>query len=208
LREKGLGAKHRMYEIRGVSHFDAGQVSRPDLVFQTLDLSGIFDALIDRMDAWVEKDVPPPATKSDMVERVGAHKNGNDKNPAVALPEVACPLGVYYIFPPGLDPGRRGGQETALASFDGANLEPLDGRGLLVDMNGNGVRDKRETVSQAWQRLGLLKPGQKLTQAFYANCVNASASKLVKEGLLPKKVGEFYVEQANKARLPELSPSN
>jgi Alpha/beta hydrolase domain len=208
LREKGLGAKHRMYEIRGVSHFDAGQVSRPDLVFQTLDLSGIFDALIDRMDAWVEKDVPPPATKSDMVERVGAHKNGNDKNPAVALPEVACPLGVYYIFPPGLDPGRRGGQETALASFDGVNLEPLDGRGVLVDMNGNGMRDKRETVSQAWQRLGLLKPGQKLTQAFYANCVNAAASKLVKEGLLPKKVGEFYVEQANKTRLPELSPSN
>jgi Alpha/beta hydrolase domain len=208
LREKGLGAKHRMYEIRGVSHFDAGQVSRPDLVFQTLDLTGIFDALIDRMDAWVEKDAPPPPTKSDMVERGGAHKNGNDKNSAVALPEVACPLGVYYIFPPGLDPGRRGGQETALASFDGANLEPLDGRGLLVDMNGNGVRDKRETVSQAWQRLGLLKPGQKLTQAFYANCVNASASKLVKEGLLPKKVGEFYVEQANKARLPELSPSN
>jgi hypothetical protein len=208
LREKGLEPKHRVYEIRGVSHFDAGQVSRRDLVFQTLDLTGIFDALIDRMDAWVEKDVPPPATKTDMVEAGGANKNGNDKNSAVALPEVACPLGVYYIFPPALDPGRRGGQETAFAPFDGANLDPLDGRGMFVDLNGNGVRDKRETVSQAWQRLKLLKPGQKLTQGFYANCVNAAASKLVKEGLLPKKVGEFYVEQANKARLPELSPSN
>ena len=208
LREKGLEAKHRMYEIRGVSHFDAGQVSRRDLVFQTLDLSGIFDALIDRMDAWVEKDLPPPATKTDMVEPGAANKNGNDKNSAVALPEVVCPLGVYYIFPPALDPGRRGGQETAFAPFDGANLEPLDGRGIFVDLNGNGVRDKRESVSQAWQRLGLLKPGQKLTQAVYSACVNAAASKLVKEGLLPKKVGEFYAEQANKARLPELSPSN
>jgi hypothetical protein len=208
LREKGLAAKHKMYEIRGVSHFDAGQVSRPDLVFQTLDLTGIFDALIDRMDSWVEKDMPPPATKSDMIELGGAHKNGNDKNSAVALPEIACPLGVYYIFPPGVDPGRRGGQETAFASFDGVNLEPLDSRGVFVDMNGDGVRDKRETVSQAWQRLGLLKPGHKLTKAAYANCVNTAASKLVKEGLLPKKVGEYYVEQANKARLPELSPSN
>ena len=86
-------------------------------------------------------------------------------------------------------------------------MEPLDSRGVFVDMNGDGVRDKRETVSQAWQRLGLLKPGQKLTQAVYSACVNAAASKLVKEGLLPKKVGEFYAEQANKARLPELSPS-
>ena len=85
-------------------------------------------------------------------------------------------------------------------------MEPLDSRGVFIDMNGDGVRDKRETVSQAWQRLGLLKPGQKLTQAVYSACVNAAAAKLVKEGLLPKKVGEFYAEQANKARLPELSP--
>jgi hypothetical protein len=74
-------------------------------------------------------------------------------------------------------------------------------------MNGDGVRDKRETVSQAWQRLGLLKPGHKLTQAAYASCVNAATSKLVKEGLLPKKVGEFYAERA-KVRLPEQGPSN
>jgi hypothetical protein len=87
-------------------------------------------------------------------------------------------------------------------------LEPLDGRGIFVDMNGNGVRDKRETVSQAWQRLGLLKPGQKLTHAVHASCINAAASNLVKEGLLPKRVGEFYVEQTRKARLPEQGPTN
>jgi hypothetical protein len=103
---------------------------------------------------------------------------------------------------------RRGGQETAFAAFDGTNIEPLDGRGMFIDMNGNGVRDKRDTVSQAWQRLGLLRPGQKLTQAVYSACVNAAATKLVRKGLLLKKVGEYYVEQANKTRLPELSPSN
>jgi Alpha/beta hydrolase domain len=208
LREKGLGAKHRMYEIRGVSHFDAGQVSRSDLVFQSLDLSGIFDALIDRLDSWVDKDIAPTPTKSDLMELSRANNHGTNKDSAVALPEVACPLGVYYIFPPQLDPGRRGGQETAFATFDGTNLEPLDGRGVFVDMNGSGVRDKRETLSEAWQRLGLLKPGQKLTQPAYIGCVKAAATKLVKEGLLPIKVAELYVERAGKARVPEQGPTN
>src|ERR1043166_9186686 len=169
LRDKGLGAKHRMYEILGVSHFDAGQVSRPDLVYQSLDLSGLYDSLIDRLDSWVEKDIAPTPTKSDLMELGRANNigNGTNGNSAVAQPEVACPLGVYYIFPPQLDPGRRGGQETAFAAFDGTNLEPLDGRGVFVDMNGSGVRDKRETLSEAWQRIGLLKAGQKLTQAGY-----------------------------------------
>jgi hypothetical protein len=208
LREKGLGTKHRMYEILGVSHFDAGQVSRSDLVFQSLDLSGLYDSLIDRLDSWVEKDTAPTPTKSDLKELTKANNNGSNNDSAVALPEVACPLGVYYIFPPQLDPGRRGGQETAFAAFDGTNLEPLDGRGVFVDMNRNGVRDKRETVAQAWQRLGLLKAGQKLTQAAYVTCVKAAATKLVKEGLLPNKVGEFYVEHASKTHLPEQGPTN
>jgi len=208
LREKGLGAKHRMYEILGVSHFDAGQVSRSDLVFQSLDLSGLYDALIDRLAAWVEKDIAPTPTKSDLMELTRTDGNGTNNNSAVALPEVACPLGVYYIFPPQLEPGRRGGQETAFAAFDGTNLEPLDGRGVFVDMNRNGVRDRRETITQAWQRLGLLKPGQKLTQSAYAACVKAASMKLVKEGLLPSKVGDFYVERASKTRLPEQGPMN
>jgi hypothetical protein len=197
LREKGLGTKHRLYEIRGVSHFDAGQVSRRDLVYQTLDLGGIFDALIDRLDSWVEKEAAPPPTKSDLAELVD-RQNAKHDNAAVALPEVACPLGVYYTFPPDVDPGRRGGQETAFARFDGVNLEPLDARGELVDMNGNGVRDRRETIAQAWQRLGLLKSGQALTSAAYRKCVSDAAAVLVRQKLLPKPVGDYYVEQAGK----------
>ena len=195
LAEKGLSAKHRLYEVRGVSHFDAGQVSRPDLVNQTLDLGGLFDALIDRLDEWVEKNTAPTPSKID-----AAGADGKTRG-AVALPELACPLGVYFAYPPEVDPGRRGGQETAFARFDGVNLEPLDARGKLVDLNGNGSRDKRETVEQAWQRVGLLKAGQKLTSTAYQECVKDTATKLVKDGLLPAKVGEYYVEKAAKARL-------
>ncbi len=201
LREKGLGGKHRVYEIRGVSHFDAGQISRPDLVNQTLDLGGIFDALIDRLDEWVEKNIAPTPSKADVSDLVVKNSAGSNANGAVALPEIACPVGVYFAYPPQVDPGRRGGQETAFAAFDGANLEPLDGRGTYVDMNGNGARDKRETVAQAWQRLGLLKAGQKMTPSAYHNCVKNAAAKLVKQGLLPAKVGEYYVEKAHKMRL-------
>ena len=133
LGEKGLSEKHRLYEIRGVSHFDAGQVSRPDLVSQTLDLGGIFDALIDRLDEWVEKNKAPTSSKMDAV-KVTAQTGKNDEPPAaIALPEVACPLGVYFAYPPEVDPGRRGGQETAFAVFDGSNLEPLDGLGNYVE---------------------------------------------------------------------------
>ena len=80
-------------------------------------------------------------------------------------------------------------------------MEPLDSRGVHVDMNGNGVRDTRETLTQAWQRLGLLKAGQKMSSAAYHGCVKEAATKLVKQGLLPAKVGEYYIEKASRARL-------
>jgi len=70
LREKGLGDKSRMYEVRGVSHFAGGNLSanglysrgvrraeNPDVVL--LDTSGLLDALIDLLDNWVEQDIPP-----------------------------------------------------------------------------------------------------------------------------------------------------
>lgn len=187
LRRKGLGAKHRMYEIRGVSHFDAGSVSRPDLAPQTLDLSGVVDALIDALDRWVDKGHEPPPTKSDLPELGG---------PALALPEVACPLGRYYAHPAVLGDTRRGGQETGFAAFDGVNQEPIDGRGELVDLNGNGTRDRRETVAQAWARLGLLESGQPLSQGRYVACVANAAAKLVADGFLPPRLLAHYVRRA------------
>jgi hypothetical protein len=107
-----------------VSHFDAGQVSRPDLVNQTLDLGGIFDSLIDRLDEWVERDVAPTASKIDAVE--SADKNNNGANGRVQSPCLKSPVPWASTSPPaGSDPGRRGGQETAFAAFDGVNQEPL-----------------------------------------------------------------------------------
>ena len=203
LKHKGLGDKHRMYEVRGVSHFDAGQVSRPDLVFQALDLGGLIDSLIDLLDQWVEKGKEAPPTKSDLAELGSLNRDGTNKNPAIALPEIACPLGVYYAFPAALGSGRRASQETAFAAFDGVNLEPLDGRGEFVDMNGNGVRDKRETITQAWVRLGLLKPGEKFTHSRYKACVINAANKLAKEGLLSQKVLAYYKRKAAASTIVE-----
>jgi len=203
LKQKGLASRHRMYEIKGVSHFDAGQVSRPDLAFQSLDLGGLIDSLIDLLDGWVEHRKDPPPTKSDLPELGEVVREGGNKNPAIALPEIACPLGVYHIFPSALGKGRRAGQETAFAPFDGVNLEPLDGRGEFVDMNGNGIRDKRETVAQAWRRLGLLKAGEKFTQSKYVACVAHAAAQLVEEGLLAPRLLPYYVRTAAAQRIGE-----
>lgn len=196
LKQKGLASKHRMYEVRGVSHFDAGQVSLPDLVPQTLDLGGLVESLIDILDEWVEKGKEPPATKSDLLELGDINRDGVNDNPAIALPEVACPLGVHYIFPAAQANARRAGQETAFAAFDGVNLEPIDGRGEFVDMNGNGVRDKRETPAQAWTRLGLLKPTERFTRSKYITCVTNAAAKLVEEGLLPPPLLAYYMKRS------------
>jgi len=196
LKQKGLASNHRMYEVKGVSHFDAGQVSLPELVFQGLDLGGLLDSLIDSLDQWVEGGKEPPLTRSDLLE-LGAG------NPAIALPEIACPLGVYHIFPAALGKGRRAGQETGFAAFDGVGLEPLDGRGEFVDMNGNGVRDRRETVDQAWTRLGLLTSGEKFTRSKYISCVSSTAAKLAGAGLLPSKLVAYYVKKATASKVGE-----
>ena len=196
LQQKGLGDRHRMYEIRGVSHFDAGQTLVPELVPQTLDLGGLMESVLDLLDRWVEKGVAPPPTKSDLADVAGADRARTNQNAAIALPEVACPLGIYHAFPPVHGDGRRGFQETAFAAFDGASAEPLDGRGKFVDMNLNGVRDQRETMAQAWARLGLLKSGERLDRRRYVACVANAAAQLVEQGLLPQRVLAYYARRA------------
>jgi hypothetical protein len=190
LKAKGLSDKHRVYEIRGVSHFDAGQTQLADLVPQTLDLGGLMASFLDMLDRWVETGEAPPPSRSDVAALTGAD------HPAVALPEIACPLGMHYVFPAAHGTSRRAFQETAFAAFDGANLEPIDGRGQFVDMNGNGKRDTRETVAQAWARLGLLKTGERFTHGKYVACVAAAAAKLVDQGFLPPRMLPYYVNRA------------
>ena len=181
--EKGLGDKHRVYEVRGLSHFDAGRGRA-----ESLDTGGLMEALIDALDQWVEAGVAPPASRADVPALAS--------QPAIALPEVAGPVGVYYQFPPGEADDRRAAQTTTLAAFDGVSPEPLDARGLLVDMNANGVRDTRESMTAAWQRLGLLAAGEALTPARYAACVEQAAAALAQDRLLPQRLIAHYRLQA------------
>ena len=197
LREKGIApAKERMYEVRGISH--SGGESLPDGRrgdVQILDMSRLMDRFIDMVDAWADKGVSPPPTRSDWAVLGDVNGDGTIENPAVAVPDVACPLGVYFPFP------NSTAGTTSFAPFTGKGLEPLDGNNVFVDMNRNGIWDFRETPTQAWQRLGLLKKGETLTSAAYVACVQATAEQLRKDGFFSDKTVAAYVERAKKADL-------
>jgi hypothetical protein len=208
LQDKGLGEKLRMYEVRGVSHFDEGYFSEKELASEgigengdtvLLDLSGLMDGLIDLLDDWVEKDIAPPATKTDWLELGDVDGDGANENPAIALPEVACPLGLYYPHPPSR--GNSGDSWTGFAAFDGRSLEPQDGRGVFVDMNLNRYLDQRENVEQAWQRLGLLKPGQRFSRSKYQACVEGVVAQLQQEKLITQRVAAQYLQEASQVNL-------
>lgn len=214
LQEKGLGTKHRMFEIRGVSHSGSdsmgGGGSAGDI--KGIDLSRLMEAQLDLLDNWVEKGIEPPANRSDWdyewAERASKATRTSGVPPekpisesgAIALPEVACPLGVYFAYP--YSRGRQGAGITSFAAFDGNGLEPLDGRDIPVDMNGNGKRDNKETVTQAWRRLGLLKADETFTREKYVACVKSVTERLKRQGLLTEKGASSYVDDASKASLP------
>jgi len=201
LREKGLGDKSRMYEVRGISHMGGEYLEDGrDGDVTILDLSRIMDSLIDVLDNWVEQDIAPPPTKSDWLELGDVDGDGVNENEAIALPEVACPLGLYYPYPPSL--GESGVGWTGFATFDGQSLEPLDGRGVFVDMNLNRYLDHRESVDQAWHRLGLLKPAEKFSRSKFQACVEAAVGKLKQEKLITERVAARYVQEASEVDFP------
>jgi Alpha/beta hydrolase domain len=190
LRDKGLTPKHRMYEVRGISHSGNEGVgaSRPEI--RNLELSLLMERFVDMLDAWVEQGTPPPPSRSDWVELGHADRDGVLEHPALALPEVACPLGVYYPFP------NTTSGTTAFAAFTGHGLEPLDAGKVFVDMNRNGVWDYRETPTEAWRRLGLLGKGETLTREKYVACVRAAAESLAREGFFSAATARGYRERA------------
>ena len=195
LREKGLApAKERMYEIRGISH--SGGESLPDGrrgEIQIWDMSRLMEKFIDTLDAWVDKGTPPPPTRSDWTVLGDVNGDGTIENPAIAVPDVACPLGVYFPYPTST------AGSTSFAAFTGKGLEPLDANNVFLDMNRNGIWDYRETPTQAWQRLGLLKKGETLTRAAYLECVQTVAEQLRKEGFFSEKTVASYLDQAKRA---------
>ncbi len=214
LRDKGLGDRFRFYEVRGISH-DGGE----NLPNQTqgdvniIPMWQLMDGFIDMLDAWVARSVAPPPSRSDWAELGDMNRDGVIENDGIALPQVACPLGVYYPFPPST--GSVG--QTAFAAFDGVSEEPFDGRSIkkgedehphiaiatFADMNRNGYRDFRETVTEAWRRLGLLELNENFSRERYVSCVEESVGKLTGGGFISSKVGDFYIEQAQGKPLPD-----
>jgi len=201
LRDKGI-TKYRMYEVRGVSHAGGESEGWRGQILN-LDLARAMDRFIDMVDAWADKGIAPPPTHSDSAVLGGASRDGTIEYPALAFPEIACPLGVYFPYPDSTSGA------TSFAAFTGEGLEPLDGKKVFVDMNRNGVWDYRETPTQAWRRLGLLEKTEPLTRDKYVSCVQRAAEQLRKEGFFSDKTAARYVEQAKMADLqPRASTSD
>jgi hypothetical protein len=163
-------------------------MQRGDL--QNIDVSKAMDRFIDILDGWVDKAATPPPTHSDDPTLGGTGPNGALAHPALAFPEIACPLGLYYGYP-----GSTAGA-TAFAAFTGSGIEPLDGNDVFVDMNRNGVWDYRETPTQAWRRLGLLKGDEMLTRGAYVACVTTAANRLRDEGFFSAATAAAAAERA------------
>jgi hypothetical protein len=193
LRDKGL-TKYRMYEVRGVSHAGGESEGWRGQILN-LDLAKAMDRFIDMVDAWADKGVAPPPTHSDWPELGDPNHDGAIEYPALAFPEIACPLGVYFGYPESTS------GTTSFAAFTGEGIEPLDGKKVFLDMNRNGVWDYRETPTQAWRRLGLLQKNEELTRDKYVACVRRAADQLRKEGFFSDKTATAYVEQAKAAAL-------
>src|SRR5207244_7053712 len=120
----------------------------------------------------------------------GVNPDGSIAHPALAFPEIACPLGVYYSYPESTS------GTTSFAAYTGAGLEPLDGKKVFVDMNRNGVWDTRETPTEAWRRLGLLQQREELTRDKYVACVQTAAEQLRRDGFLSEETAASYVRFA------------
>ena len=190
LRTKGLWPKFRMYEVRSFSHSTG---------VDDYDHAPQMDKLIALLAAWVVKGVEPPPLRSDWAGLGDTNGDGRVDHPALELPDISCPLGVYY-------PRTMTSGTIAFAAFTGKGIEPLDDSKVYVDMNRNGVWDHRETPTQAWRRLGRLGPDEQLTPEKYTACVQAAADHLQKAGFFAAPSVAAYAERAAKANLEPTAP--
>jgi hypothetical protein len=209
LRERGLGSKSRIYEVSGISH--SGGENEPPIklgVSPTVELSFLMEGFIDILDAWVDKGITPPADRADYAELGDVNRDNIIENGPLALPETACPLGVHHIWstPSGSQ------SSTGFTAFTGKGLEPFDRRGRegddifsfynYVDMNNNTYRDRIETMTEAWRRLGLILQSETFTRAAYQACVRKSVDGLLKDRFISSKTAKWYTDQAAIVEFP------
>ena len=185
MQDKGVGAKFRIYEVRGISHAGSGP---------GLNIAPMWGQFFAMFDAWVDKSVAPPPSRSDVADIGDADRDGRIENAAIAFPQLACPMGVYYTT-------TTTATSIAFAPYTGSGLEPLNEEKIFVDMNRNGVWDRRESLQQAWLRLGLLKPGENVTREKYVACVQQSAEALRRDGFFSEKTAAEYIDTAKKIDL-------
>lgn len=69
-------------------------------------------------------------------------------------------------------------------------------------MNLNRYLDQRESMEQAWQRLGLLKPGERFSRSKYQACGEASVAELKQEKLITERGAARYLQEASRVDFP------
>ena len=185
MQDKGVDAKFRIYEVRGISHAGSGP---------GLNIAPMWGQFFAMFDAWVDKGVAPPPSRSDIADIGDVDRDGRIENPAIGFPQLACPMGVYYTT-------TTTATSIAFAPYTGSGLEPLNEEKIFVDMNRNGVWDRRESLQQAWLRLGMLKPGETVTREKYVACVQQSAEALRRDGFFSEKTASEYIDAARKVDL-------
>jgi hypothetical protein len=196
LHQHGMDDMSVTYEIGGVSHFP-NQIGSAD---KTLDIGPIADSVLGLLDAWVQRDIPPPPTIANLAALGTGGAYAAEHTQILQLPPIACPTGVRYFYGPA-----PAGQafDTGYAPFDGTSLEPVDSRGVLVDVNGDGYRDKMPTIDEAWINAGLIGAGQAVDEPRYARCVASSTRALVDDRLItPASAGWYNAQAKNYPNVP------
>lgn len=218
--EKGLDRIWKSYEIRGVSHGDAAVESEkyPELAKDMVDLGGVAGALEQALADWVLQGKPPPPTHVDAAD---VWELDPAAEPAIDLPDTACPRGVYRPNMKRPDGTAVGASEALFVPYATALhpqinedqqrppgyreewLEPVDRHGYLVDLTGSHSRMTRPTIAQIWhlryrrgEKTGILHPYEKLTRARYVECVTGVAAKLQADGVLTPEAARWYGEKA------------
>lgn len=185
-RQSGLANKTTLQVVAGVSHIPHSTGSPA----HTLDMGPLMPAAIADLTAWVRNGTPPPAPTTGLPGDASLAQQ-------VQLPSVACPTGTRYPWP---FPGGAAGQ-TGWITYDGHSQEPVDARGALVDLNGDGVRDTLPSMRAVWRQRGLLGAHEPLTSAVYVSCVQRDVDSLEKQRLLTPATGAALLQDARRARI-------